>query len=80
MHPLLERKKRNNRELEEVLIEVNIKGRFLITNVPHVKHNLSLTGFDYTVRSSVEAKLADIYEYMEKNSLNKFDYAQYEII
>ncbi|MDQ1236755.1 hypothetical protein QE450_004253 [Paenibacillus sp. SORGH_AS306] len=80
MHPLLERKKGTSRQFEEVPMEVNIKGKFLIINVPHVKHNLSLTGFDYTVRASVEAKLADIYEYMQKNDLKEFDYRQYNQI
>lgn len=77
MHPLLERKKGNMRKFEEVPMEVELKGRFRIKNVPHVKHDVSLTGFEYTVRSSVEAKLADIYEFMQSSGIEEFDFNQY---
>ncbi|MMZ63182.1 hypothetical protein D1872_254240 [compost metagenome] len=76
MHPLLQRKKGIMRQFEEVPLEVVLKGQLRIKNVPHVKHDASLTGFEYTIRASVEAKLADIYEYMRTYGMKEFDFNQ----
>lgn len=74
MHPLLERKKGNNKlEVVEVPMNVEFKG-FCITNVPHVKEDMALTGLDYTVRSSVQANLGSIYQYMKLNGIKRYDY------
>lgn len=78
MHPLLERKKAMmKREFVEVPLDVKFKGEFCITNVPHVKEDIAITGLDYTVRSSVQANLGSIYEYMRQNGIKKFDYNDY---
>ncbi|ADO59571.1 hypothetical protein [Paenibacillus polymyxa] len=68
------------RRFDEVPLEVEFTGQLRIKNVPHVKQNVSLTGFEYTVRSSVEAKLADIYQYMQHNGIKEFDFNEYEIL
>lgn len=78
MHPLLERKKgMMKREIVEVPLDVKFKGNFRITNVPHVKQDIARTGLDFTVRSSVQAKLGDIYQYMLDSGVTEFDYNDY---
>nr|WP_154960483.1 hypothetical protein [Paenibacillus xylanexedens] len=68
------------KRFDEIPLDVELKGQLRITNVPHVRHDASLEEFDYTVRSSVEAKVALIYEYMLHNNLKEFDYKQYDML
>ncbi|MGG4105262.1 hypothetical protein AAXB25_15195 [Paenibacillus lautus] len=57
-----------------VPLTVEIKEKYRIHNVPHDKVEPERTGLEYVVRSSVESKTAEIYEYMKKNDITEYDY------
>jgi hypothetical protein len=63
----------------EILLNVETQGR-LIRGVPHVSEELDRVGFEFTVRSSVQSKVGEIYEYMIKSGMVVFDYQDYEKI
>ncbi|MMZ43530.1 hypothetical protein D1872_50840 [compost metagenome] len=60
--------------MEEILLDVELKGHLRVRNVPHIKRE----GFGYTMKSSVEAKMAVIYEYMKAHKISELDFNQCE--